>query len=196
MLRSNLTRPSSGRWSLRRGILWQLPQHFRLTTEVGTGQDKGRVVLVVGPDKGWQSTGGMVVELGKERLEELREEAYVLWLATLTPLRDDGFELTPLPEARQNARSLAGVKVASKGHADARLYFDKESGLLVKIERRAREAGQAVDKEYAFGNHKEFDGVKLPTRVVELHNGGRFVDLANVSYKFLRGVNDSAFARP
>jgi hypothetical protein len=177
-------------------LLWQLPQHFRLTTEVGSGQARGRVVVVVGPDKGWQSTGGMVAELGKDRVEELHEEAYVLWLATLAPLRDDGFELTPLPETRQNGRALAGVKVASKGHADARLFFDKESGLLVKIERRAREAGQTVDKEYAFGGHKEFDGVKLPTRVVEMHNGGRFVDLTNVSYKLLRGVNDSAFSRP
>lgn len=176
--------------------VWQLPGRFRMTLDVGGGPDRSRIVVAVGPDKGWQSTGGTVADLGRERLEELREEAYVLWLTTLTPLRQDGFELTPLPEARAGGRALAGVRAASKGHADVQLYFDKESGLLVKVERRAREAGLAVEKEYLYGSPKDFDGVKLPTRVTELHNGSRFADLTNVSYKFLRTVNDATFARP
>jgi hypothetical protein len=176
--------------------VWQLPERFRMSIELGSGPDRSRVVVGVDRAKGWQSTGGMVADLSRERLDELREEAYVLWLTTLTPLRQDGFELTPLPEVRVGGRPLAGVKAASKGHADVKLYFDKESGLLAKVERRGREAGLTVEKEYLFGNPRDFDGVKLPTRVTELRNGSRFADLTNVSYKFLRGVNDGTFARP
>src|SRR5947209_1223250 len=80
------------------------PGRLRLTLDVGTGADRSRVVLVAAGDKGWQSTGGMVAELGPERLAELREEAYVVWLTTLTPLRQEGFELTSLPEARVGGR--------------------------------------------------------------------------------------------
>jgi hypothetical protein len=177
-------------------VTWQLPDHLRLVIDVGTGQDRTHLTLVVNPDKGWQATGGMVMDLGPDRLEELREEAYVLWITTLTPLQKSGFELTPLPDATVGSHAAAVVKVASKGHADARLYFDKDSGLLIKLDRRAREQGLMVDKEYVYAEHKDFDGVKLPSKLVELINGKRFTDLANISYKFPRTVNDAVFARP
>jgi hypothetical protein len=177
-------------------MTWQLPDHFRLAIDVGTGQDRTHLTLVVNPDKGWQATGGMVVDLGPDRLAELREEAYVLWLTTLTPLQKSGFELTPLPDAQVGSRTAAVVQVANKGHADARLYFDKDSGLLIKVDRHAKEAGLMVDKEYLYSDHKDFDGVKLPAKLMELINGKRFTDLANVSYKFPRTVNDAVFGKP
>jgi hypothetical protein len=177
-------------------LVWQLPQRFRRTLQVGPGTDRVRLVLVVGADKGWQTTGGTVGELGSDRLGELREEAYVLWLATLTPLRQDGVELTPLPESRVDGRPVLGVQAAGKGHADAQLYFDKESGLLVKIEQRAQEAGQTLHKEFVCGNHKEFDGVKLPTRVEELHGGCRFAVRTGMAYRFPRPADEAAFSRP
>jgi hypothetical protein len=176
-------------------MIWKLPDRFRLTLDVGT--EKTRLVTVVTPDKGWQTSGGQVAELSPERLDELREEAYVLWLATLVPLKkDSAFELAPLPETKVNGQPAGGVKVAHKGHTDANLYFDKQSGLLVKIERRAREAGLTVDKEYVYGDHKDFDGVKMPTKQQELLNGKRFTELAGISYKFPRSVDDSTFAKP
>jgi hypothetical protein len=176
-------------------MTWKLPEHFRLVLEVG--DEKARLVTVITPDKGWQMTGGQVAELSPERQGELREEAYVLWLATLVPLKKDAaFELAPLPEVKVNGQPAGGVKVAHKGHTDAALYFDKQSGLLVKIQRRAREAGLMVDKEYVYSDHKDFDGVKMPTKQQELLNGKRFTDLAGISYKFPRSVDDSTFAKP
>jgi hypothetical protein len=177
-------------------MTWKLPDRFRLTLEVGTGQDRTHLVMVVNPDKGWQTTGGMVMDLGPDRLEELREEEYVLWLTTLTPLLKEGFELTPLPDGRVGSRPAAVVKVASKGHADTRLSFDKETGLLLKLDRRGKEAGLTVDKEYVYDAHKAFDGVKLPTKLLELIDGKRFTELTDISYKFPRTVNDAVFSRP
>jgi hypothetical protein len=178
-------------------VTWQLPGRYRVTLDLGTGQDRSQVVRVVTPDKGWQTTGGMVTELGPDRLEELQEEAYVLWLFTLVPLlKEPGFDLSPLPEVQVGGRAALGVKVAHKGHADVRLYFDKETGLLVQIERRAREGGLPVQKRYVYANHKEFDGVRLPTREAELTTGQPTVELKDITYRLLRGVNDSTFAKP
>ena len=154
-----------------------------------------RLVLVVTGDKGWQSASGTVTDIGKERVEELREEAYVLWLSTLLPfLKDNGFTLTPLPEAVVDGQPAAGVKVAHKGHGDVMLYFDKRSGLLVKTARRAKEAGLSLDKEYHYSAHKLFEGVYLPNKYVELVNGRKFVEVAEISYRFLRSIDESTFA--
>ena len=79
---------------------------------------------------------------------------------------------------------------------DSKLYFDKGTGYLVKIERRAPEAGLMVDKEYLYSAHKAFEGVQLPTRYVEITNGRKFVEAVDLSYQFLSAVDDKMFARP
>src|SRR5437660_12750884 len=67
----------------------QLPDRLRSFVDVGEGEQKVLVLLVINGDKGWQSAGGAVMELTKERLGELREEAYIMWLSTLAPLKKD-----------------------------------------------------------------------------------------------------------
>ena len=121
---------------------------------------------------------------------------HVQWLMTLTPLKKGEFTLSLLPEIKVNGEPAAGVKAVSKGKPDVKLYFDKKSNLLVKIERRATEAGQNIDKEYFYSGYKEFDGVKLPTKETLLINGRKFSELAGISYKLQKKIDDAVFARP
>ena len=170
-----------------------LPDQWRDSVVI---DKKVRFAIAVNGDKGWQAVSGTVTELGPARFKELREEIYVLGLETLTPLQKDGFDLAPLPEIKVGDRAAVGVKVSSKGHADAKLYFDGETHLLVKIERTALEAGLKLDKEYLFGDHKVFDGVKLPTRQMELLQGKKVMELTSASYKFPSKPDEAAFAKP
>ena len=178
-------------------FLLLLPDRLRLEQVLGSGNRKTRVLTVVNGDKGWQSTGGAVTEMPKERLEEIREEAYVFWVTTLVPLKGDAeFQLAPLPKAKLNDRPASGVQVARKDRPDVRLWFDDETGLLVKIERKARSQGRLADKEYLLSEHKEFDGVKLATRRVEKLNGQKFSDVTVSSYQLPQQVDESQFAKP
>jgi hypothetical protein len=170
-----------------------LPDRVRITVDLSKGQ---RLTLVVNGDKAWQIVGGTVFDLSKDRVEEVREEAYVLWLALLTPLLSDAFTLSPLPDGSVEGSPTAGVKVSSKGHADAKLYFDKRSGLLVKIERRGREAGVLLTKTYVFGDYKDVDGVKLPVRESQLLDGKKFIERTSATYKLIRRADDAAFSKP
>jgi hypothetical protein len=156
----------------------------------------GQVIIVLNGDRGWSTAGGMVGEMGKDALENLREEVYVEWLATLVPLKKTGFELVPVSDKTVDGRAAAGIKAASKGHGDARLYFDKGSGLLVQVERESKEAGIPALKEYVFGGHKDFDGVKLPTKRTELLKGTKIAEVTSATYKFPTKVEDSTFGRP
>jgi hypothetical protein len=172
---------------------FSLPGRVRMVLDVNRAQ---RMLIVVTPDKAWQQTGGAPADLDRDSADELREELYIRYLTTLLPLRQDDMTLGLVPDAQVNGRPAAGIKVTSKGHRDARLYFDKQSGLLVKIERRARQAGVLLDKEYVFSDHKEFDGAVLPTREGESLNGKKFTDLAVSSWKMLPKVDDSLFSKP
>jgi len=175
----------------------QLPERCRRETELRAGAQKLLVLVVVNGDKGWQSAGGAVIDVGAARLKELREDAYAQWLTTLLPLKTDAsLRLAPLPEAKVNGEPALGVKVSSKGHADVNLYFEKKSRLLVKSERQASEGGDTVVKEETFSGYKEFDGVKLPTRVVQTVGGKKFSDTTEAAYKFPSKLEEATFGKP
>jgi hypothetical protein len=170
-----------------------LPTQLRVKLDVS----KMQMVRVLNGDKGWQqSAGGQTLELTRERLGEVQEEAYVWWLVTLVPLLKDGFDLDVLPEIKVDGRPAAGVKVSARGRPDAALYFDKDSGRLVKIRRRARETGVEVEKEYVYSDYKDVDGVKVPGKEVVTINNRKFSEVQYAEYRFLRRPDESAFTRP
>jgi hypothetical protein len=169
-----------------------LPNQSRVKLEVNRAQ----IMEVFNDDRGWKQSGGATIAMSPGRLAEVREEAYVWWLATLAPLLKDGFDLDVLPEINVDGRPAAGVKVTARGRPDAALYFDKDSGRLVKIRRRAKEAGIESDKEYFYSDYKDVDGVKIPGKEVVHLNGRKFSEVQYTEYKFLRKPDESAFARP
>jgi hypothetical protein len=174
-------------------VVLSLPDRERVAVIV---EKQLPITIVLNNDKGWKLTGGAAADLPKDSLEDLRGEAYVWWLTTLVPLKKAPFELSPLPESKVNGKPAVGVKVAHKGQPDAKLYFDKASGLLVKIERRAKEAGLEVFKEYFYSDHKEIDGLKVPLREVVHVNGRKLQDVTLTAFKVLAKPDDSAFSKP
>ena len=73
---------------------------------------KFRFIILINGDKGLNSMGGALAELPRDRLREMREEAYVWWLARLAPLKKDEFTLAPLPDAK-------GIPLGSPEHRSA-----------------------------------------------------------------------------
>ncbi len=172
----------------------RLPDCCRMVLEIR----RNRVLLVLNGDKGWNlPPGGAVREMNKEQFGERSEEMYVWWLMTLTPLQKEGFDLTPLPDAKVNGQEAAVVKVSSKGHPDASLFVEKKTGLLIKIARRAKEAGFAHDREYYYSEYKDFDGVKLPCKeIIIINSKTKLSEVKFTSYKLLSKIDDATFNKP
>jgi hypothetical protein len=174
-----------------------LPDRMRLILEVTQDKQKVSLTQVVNGNVGWQDNGGAVMELTNERLTELQEEAYVQWISLLIPLmKDKEFNIKPLQPTKINSRQVVGVKVARKSRPDISFYFDAESNLLVKIQRRTKQAGVEVQKDTSLGDYKEVDGVKLPFQIVEMLNDKKFAEVKIVSYKLLSKLDDKLFGKP
>ncbi len=182
----------SGNIAFKAEEIVSLPERCRTVLEAAGI----RRVIVLNGDKGWMLTGGTTQEMNKEMLAELREEPYVWWLMTLTPLQKEGFELTPLPDVKVNGEDASVIKVSHRGHADVRMFFDKKTGLLVKIARRAKEAGIPLDKEYSYSDYRDYDGVKLPTKEVTTVNGRKLSEVKFTDYQLLSRVEDKTFDKP
>src|SRR5262245_49232832 len=116
---------------------------------------------------------------------------------TLVPLKKDtGNQFSLLPEIKVHDAQAVGILIKNKAHVDLKLYFDKNTGLLVKIQRHAKEGGVDVDKEYLYNDHKEVDGVKMPFKTVEIVNGKKFTELHTSSFKFPNKIDDALFKQP
>jgi hypothetical protein len=172
---------------------FQFPDRCRLVLTLG----RNRIILVINGNKGWTQAGGTTQAMNEQTLKEKKEELYVWWLMNLTPLLKDEFDLKPLADEKINGEEAAVVKVVHRGYPDVRLFFDKKSGLLVKMSRRTTETGFALNKDYVYSDYKEFDGGKWPTKEVVFMGGTNKVsEIQFKSYKVLSSVEDKLFEKP
>lgn len=150
-------------------------------------------------DMGWFTIQGNTRDLPKERLDENKENQYGDWVASLVPLDEKEFKLALLEESVVDAKPALGVRVSRKDHRDVRLFFDKESGLLVKIEKRVKsmdQEGQELTQGTVFQNYEEVQGIKVPTKVVTKRDGKDFLEGTRSEIKRLEKLDDSLFAKP
>ena len=86
-----------------------------------------------------------------------------------------------------------------KDHRDVNLFFDKESGLLIKVETKIKDfmaGGQEVTEETIRSDFKEIDGRKVPMKFVINHDGKLYVDGEATEFKFHDKLEDNVFAKP
>jgi len=190
-------------WDSSNVATYHLPDKVRIDSEV-LNPNGGRfsVYKIANGSKGWQGSGTRVRELKSAEVTQLLDEMYAPWVASLVPLDDKGFAFAPLGQAIVADKEAIGVRVSHKDRPDVNLYFDKQTGLVVKSERRAKEAGTAEEYtlESIYSGHKAFQGVMWPTQRHDKRDG---MDLANGAgrftmsdYQALDGPNEALFSKP
>jgi hypothetical protein len=152
---------------------------------------------VLDGDKGWYKLNDDTEELDEEALAEAKEEAYVDWVASLAPLRDKQFRLVMVGDIQIEKRPARGVTVSCKDHRDVNLYFDKESGLLVKTEARVKDDnGQEVTEETMLSEYKEVQGTKQAMRMTLRRDGKLYLESEITEIRLEERLDASVFGRP
>lgn len=139
----------------------------RTITEYTIMNNKTTEIRVVNKDKGWvKDNQQAAVAMDKDDLTEEQESLYFNYITTLAPLKGKEYKLSALAEEKIDGKPAVGMLVANKQHRDVKLYFDKESGLLVKSERKVKDpdTGKENTEEVLFSNYKEVSGIKIATR--------------------------------
>ena len=118
----------------------------------GVGKDGlATILLVYNGDKGWSSYNGDTRDLDHAALERHHQASYadrVCGLVTL--VKDKGYKLFPLGESAIKGKPALGVRVVSAGKPDMLLYFDKQTGLLVKSSNRVMDLNLQREVTQAF----------------------------------------------
>ena len=185
--------PFTGEWAI------QGASHQNLMIEAKFNNMALKFQRVVNGDKGWIKLDELTSEMGKEELAEEKEKLLARQVASLYPLKDKSFQLALLGEAKVGEKPAVGIRVSKKGHRDIKLYFDKESGMLVKYEHMTKDY-QAGSDEYLestiFQEYKTAKGILVATKILIQKNGNRLVEAQMTSFEPLEKLDNSLFQRP
>ncbi len=175
----------------------QLPDRLKNSQKVEIDGQKQSMTIVVKGDKGWTSVNGQVDDINEAMLASAKEDLYVDQVSSLLPLKGTKYQLSVLAEVTVNGKPAVGVKVAARGRPDVRLYFDKESMLLVKrVQRVSDGIGGQVTQEEFFSEYKETDKVKLPRKLMTLADGKKISEGSITEIQFLPKIEDKEFDKP
>jgi hypothetical protein len=165
--------------------------------EVDAGGMKSALTTVFDGTRGWLA-GIVNKDMDDKMIAETKSSLYLMDLERLTPLRDNGFRLAALGEKMVNDRPAIGVGVSKDGQKDAKLYFDKANGLLVKVESQATDlqSGQEFTQEKIILEYQDFDGYKTGKKVLVLRDGKKLMEAEVVEAKFMEKIDDSEFQKP
>ncbi len=170
----------------------------RIDLEIEAGGQKIPIIIIVAGDKGWTKIGKDTMEMDKDAIAEAKEQAYAAWVTTLAPLKDKKFTLATIGEVKIEKRPALGVKVTSKNHRDVDLYFDKETGMLVKTETRVKDdmTGQEVNEEAFPSDYKDVQGTKQAHKFSTKRNGKLFIEGEASEVKLYDKLDASTFEKP
>ena len=179
---------------------FQAPDKFRFDLTGTLGDAKFKLLVVANGAKAWGKDGAKVEEITGEKLEYTRNEAYQLWVMSLTPLLGDkGFTLATAKGKDVAGKPTSAVKVTREGKPAVTLYFDKDTGLLVKREVTVKDEFQnwkeVLDEAY-LSDYQDAGGVKSFTKLKVVRDGKTMIESTLSDVKPADKLDAKLFEKP
>lgn len=183
----------TGEWAM------QAPDRYKAVIAGEVNGMTFKRVRAVDGDKGWtKSDDGAAEDMTPAALAEARRELVGQWVTRLVPLRDRAFTLAAAGTTRVGDAPAVGLKVTAKDGREFHLYFDRDSGLLLKAESRVKPAGtdQEVKQEVLYGDYQETDGLKHARKITVKRDGRTVIEQEVTDYRPAEKLDAQEFARP
>lgn len=176
--------------------IYQLPDLGRNKLTLDIGGNKVKVVQVFNGGKVKVTANEMAAPLSDAMKDEVKEAFHLQSVQNLAPMLDNkAFEVSVIENAdKVKGKDVDGLLVKSKGHKDVKVFFDKKTSVLVKMERMGlNEVEKEVKQEMIFLDFKKFDGILRPVKT-ELHMEGKlFMESEVTDYQHLEKIDKKEF---
>jgi hypothetical protein len=173
----------------------QLPDRLRTAAE----SKLGKMVQIINGDKGWVKLGELSRECVKEELPEMREQLNALRISHLTVLTEKEYKLSPLAEETIDGHPAVGMRVEHKGFRDVNLFFDKESGLLLKMQTPIKDllrGGEEIPAETIYSDYRNVDGIMTAHHFTIKYDGKVYNEGEITEIKYSDSLDDNVFDKP
>ncbi|HEV8001744.1 MAG TPA: hypothetical protein VGP63_17795, partial [Planctomycetaceae bacterium] len=187
---------NEGKFTLK--VISQGLEHSRQEFEGDFSGNTIRAVTVLDGNKGWRTGPGNAGPLDEEALANTKRAAYLLHVpAMILPLKGKDFKVESTKEDTVGDKPVVVLKIVGPDKKDFELFFDKESGLPVKlIAKVAGFQGEEYTQESTYSKYRDFGGLKQSTQVENKHDGQKFMDVEILEVKVLDKTDPKTFAEP
>jgi hypothetical protein len=149
--------------------------------------------------EGWVKAGDKDVKVTDDMLPEFKEAAFVashVWQLIFT--KDKAVKYALSGEVQVKGKPALGMVISREGKKDIKVFFDKNSGLIVKAETRKRDpmSGKETTEERFITEYQDLDGRKVAKKFELLHDGKEFLKAEVTDVQFLDKLDASEFAQP
>jgi len=173
----------------------QYPDKQKVTGTLSLGGQEIKIVQVNNGDSMSLSVNGQAQALSDEQKADGKQDLYADSLTRLVPLlKGDAYTLKAGPEAAVGGNPAVSVVVEHAKHKPVTLYFDKESGRLVRAAFKATEEGAEVDKETTYSDYKAVQGVQVAHKQSSTKGGKKEAEVTVEKYELLEKADASEFA--
>jgi hypothetical protein len=179
-------------------ILVQLPNKMKNVLQMQLEGKTHTLVQVFSGEQAHVTLDGQPQKPEASAVNEMRDKMALVRVVRLVPLLSDrSFELSLLPEIKVNDRPALGVKAEVKGRKPINLYFDKETGFLVKTEHELDDGmGKTVNEEVLYSDFRDLAGFKRPIKMVVQRKGAKVMEAEMTEVKYYDRIADAEFAKP
>lgn len=176
-------------------LAFQMPGKVRMEMQVEAEGQKFTQLQVVNGDTVKQTENGKPTPLDDKVKKELKQALVIQEMLLVYPLLDAAkFTLTAEKDADLGGKPAAVLLVKSKEAGDVRLFFDRGTGLLVRMQRKGLSpAAKEVDEVTTFADFQKVSGLVLPMKSAVTHDGKPFLDLTVTEYKPLEKADAKLF---
>jgi hypothetical protein len=155
-------------------------------------------VTVLDGTKAWRKFGDNTQALDGDMLAGTRQSAYLQVVgSTILPLKTKDFKVTAAPDEKVGDKPAAVVKGTGPDGKSFTFYFDKETGLPLKLAATVPGfQGDDADMETIYSDFKDFDGLKRATKVESKRDGKPFTKMEMSDFKLLDKPDAGTFSEP
>jgi hypothetical protein len=172
--------------------------HVRAEFEGDFGGNKIKGATVLAGDKGWRKFGDMNMDLDKDAVANEKRTIYLTVIPiTILPLKSKEFKVEAIGEDKVGGKAAVGIKATGPDAKEFKLYFDKESGLPVKLVAKVVGfTGEEYVQETTYSDYKEMGGIKKATKIQSKRDGEKFIEMTFSDFKVLDKVDPKTFTEP
>jgi hypothetical protein len=181
---------------------FQPPNQYRLEEDSLRGGRPSKYIEVYNGSRGWTKRDDVLQPMAAKTAAQPPDVEQGFGYKFVLGLRDRNSTAAALGDSKVGTTAVFGVKLTrplGRGSEERRLYFDTETGLLLKSELHARlSTGGELASEQTWSDWKLIDGVAVPHRVTNAIRdaGGTVHERVFTDFKFADKLDPKLFDRP
>ena len=184
------------------GDMAYTPDKYRMNLDMQVMGQTVNVRQIMAGNKGSRTVkvGDMVVQKAEVEEEEIKMALAGREAQRLTPLLDaKQFTIRAADDEDVNGKKAAVVVATPKViDKEIKLWFDKESGLLVKTGHKSKGPGEGgaqtdVYAESYVSDYKKVSGIQVSTKIVLHHDGKKFMTATMSDVEQMEKLDDKEF---